>query len=325
MEKNKTLTFKESILNALEDELTRNRNLVICGEDILDEKFLSISSHLTQKFPQRVIFNIPLIEEMLGYIGLGMSFGGITPIIQLDHSSFVTLALDSIYRIGIWRYRMGERQSPCVIFRIGHNGHCEGADLFASFLGLLLGIPGIWIAVPNTPEFANYLLRASLYSKKPVIFFEDKRLYQKSQIISSGKILNAFPSSVKMTEGEDITLIGWGWTAYLLLDAVPVLRQKGISAEVLALQTLYPLDKASITASIRKTGKALIVDEEMERGSAGEKIYREIKKEFPSHEIGLVAAKNVPRPAHPEYKRLLTPSVEDVVRVSLTFCEAPPC
>ena len=141
------MTFADAIDAALEEEMAADSRIFVLGEDILDVNHNIVTKSAEDKFPKRFI-STPLIEDMLGDIGLGMNLAGLKPILNLDYGTFVSNAFNSLYRLGIWRYRTAEKSGPAVIFRISHYGYLgRGAELAASFLGAIFHLPNIVIAM----------------------------------------------------------------------------------------------------------------------------------------------------------------------------------
>lgn len=306
----KNNTVKESIGETFLEAFHKDPNLILIGENLLDNERKPTLELLKEKFPDRVINHIPLVEELLGYIGLGMSIGGLTPIVQIDHSGLIPLIADSIYRIAIRKFRFGTASSPNVIFRIGYGGG-GGGDLSAPLINMLFGIPNIWIALPSDPSFIKPLYTQAFNASQPVLLIEDKRLYDiRGQ---EEKIPTLFFPASSVASGSDMTVVGWGWMAQEALAAKSHLKSDGIDIEVVMLHTLCPFDIETIAASISKTGKGLIIEEGMERGSLGPHLYQQIKKELPSCALTLISGKNVIPPKPPLYKNLFFPSQKEII------------
>ncbi len=321
MNKPKT-TFKDAIRDALEEEMERDERIIILGEDVLGYEKQSTLEGFEEKFPGRILNRIPLVEDMLGGIGLGMNLGGLKPVIQMDYSTFITLGLHDIYRLGNWRYRMAEKEGPGVVLRIGHGGYGGGgAEFDASLLGTIFHLPNLWIAAPATPYHAKGLLKTALRANRPVIFFENKAIYQKSAWVPEEEYTVPFGTSSVYKSGKDITLIAWSFMTHLAMRAAARLGQEGIEPEVIDLATLHPMDMKTIMESVRKTGRAVIVEEDMLRGGIGAEISAQIAEALPGCKIKRIASKNVPLAVREKGKFIL-PTTEDIIAACLNILKA---
>ena len=302
-----------AINNALDTLLERDPSVVILGEDVLSGKTRHpVLARLEDVFADRIFNRIPLVEDMLGGIALGLNFGDIKPVIQFDYPTFITLALDGIYRLGAWRYRTAENDGPGVVIRVAlADTTSGGADISMPFLSTVLHLPNITIAIPSDPYHAKGLLKTALRSNKPVLFFETKTLYETKGVVPRRDYTIPFGASSCTKKGTDVTIISWSYMSRLSIQAAEMLHNDGIEAEVITLHTLYPLDKESLVASAKKTGRIVIAEEEMERGGIGAEICAQIAESIPGCHFKRIAAKNVPVPPW-EYKKFVVPGAEDI-------------
>ncbi|OGZ02541.1 MAG: hypothetical protein A3G64_00900 [Candidatus Liptonbacteria bacterium RIFCSPLOWO2_12_FULL_60_15] len=310
---NREILYKEAIREAFEEELAENPRLIVIGEDIRESKSgISLLAECEKKFPGRIMNHLPLVEEMLGGIALGMNLAGFKPAVQMDYSTFITLMMSDIFEIGNWRYRMGEEAGPGITIRLSHEGYGEkGAELGASLLALLLHIPNLAIATPSIPYYAKGLLKTALRAEFPTIFFEHKRLYDIRGRVPEGEYTVPFGTSAIFKPGNDVTIVSWSYLTHQALTAARALQEEGVSAEVISLETLHPLRIEPLVASVRKTGRLLIVEEDMERGGVGGEIAAEVIQRVPSLRIERLAAHNVGLP--PTKRELFfLPTVEKI-------------
>lgn len=308
------ITYLEAIREAITEEFERNPSLVVFGEDILDEKRKPTLGDLKKKYPDRIMNHVPLVEDMLGGIGLGMSLGGLTPIVQLDYATFLPLALDGIYRLATWRYRMGEEQNPGVVFRVSSSMYLGcGPEFSTSLLATLFHLPNLWIAAPLTPFYAKGLMKTALRARRPVIFFEEEVLYDRVKgMVAEENVAVPFGTSHLLGRGADLTFISWLRPALMARDAALKLAQEGKTADVIALQTLNPLDMDAILASARKTGRVVIAEEDMLRGGIGAELAARITETLPHCRIRRVAARDTVLPARAQYEKLMLPDEEKI-------------
>ncbi|OGZ94154.1 MAG: hypothetical protein A2131_00045 [Candidatus Sungbacteria bacterium GWC2_49_10] len=316
----KTMTFADAIDAALEEEMAADSRIFVLGEDILDVNHNIVTKSAKDKFPKRFI-STPLIEDMLGDIGLGMNLAGLKPILNLDYGTFVSNAFNSLYRLGIWRYRTAEKSGPAVIFRISHYGYLgRGAELAASFLGAIFHLPNIVIATPAFPHDAYGLLKTALQSDRPVVFFEHKKLYDHNGIVPNKEYMVPFGSSTVLKNGTDVTLIAWSFMSHLAMSAANILDPQKINTEVIILHTINPMDMETVLNSARKTKRVIIIEEDMLRGGIGAEISTQINKRISEIKVTRIAAKNVPLPIGQKYENLILPSIENIVEECRRLC-----
>lgn len=314
------ISFRKAINEALEEELSANPNLIIIGEDIIDADRQPTTDNLDGKFPGRVINHLPLAEDMLCGMGLGMYLGGLKPIIQFDCGTFLTLALNDIWRLGTWRYRMAEKEGPGVVIRLGHNGYFGcGAEFATSLLSLAFHLPNILIATPSFAYHAKGLLKSALRANRPVIFVENKHplILEREGWVPEEEYMVSFGTSAMPRTGKDITIISWLFGTFDAILAADALQNDGIGAEVISLQTIYPMDINTILASAKKTGKVVIVEEDMLRGGVGAEISARINESLPLCRTLRVAAKNIPLPCGTQrFERLILPDKDAIITAS---------
>ena len=307
------ITIREAIQEALQEEFILESTCFIIGEDLHDDRRQEVLTELKEKHPDRFIVT-PLLEDMICDIGLGMSMGGLKPVVGFSYGTFITLALDGIYRLGHWRYRMAENEGPHVIVRISYGGEARGSEFSASLLGLTLHLPNIWIAVPSSPYFAKGLLKTALHKSQPILFFEHKNLYEKKGHVPSDDYTIPFGTSIITRQGTDITLITWSFMNEVAVKAAEILEKEGIRVEVISLQTLNPIDMMTILRSVEKTKRVVILEEGQLRGGIGAEISMRILENIPRCLIKRVASKNVPLPPG-KYERLVIPTTDQTITV----------
>ena len=312
------ITFKDAIAEALYLGMQKDPSIFVVGDDMLDLKQKSVTGNVREKFSDRII-ETPLIEDMVGGIGLGMSMGGLVPIINLNCGAFLTLAVDAIYRLGVWRYRMAENVNPRVIFRIGQYGCLgRGPEISASFLATVLHLPNILIFTPSTPYYAKGLLLAALTADKPVLFFEHKKLYELKGPVPDEGYATPLCVSTVLRPGQHVTIISWMYTSYMAMEAARLLAREGIEAEVIVLHTLNPIDTMTVFSSANKTHRVVIVEEDMLRGGVGAEVGAQIAEHMPNCLIKRVASKNVPlAPGRSEV--FVAPTVNEVAAACKTL------
>lgn len=312
----KLVTIKDAIRGVFIEELEKNPHLFVLGEEIVRNR-KPVLEGVSEKFPDRVINNLPLLEDMLCGIGLGMSIGGLTPVIVFNYDTHLTLGVDDLYRIGTWRYRMAEPEGPGILVRLSRD-RWKGPEFSASLQAIPFHLPNLWIACPSTPYHVKGLLKTSLYAKRPVIFWEHKEIYVKTGAVPEDDYSLPFGTSSFFSKGKHLTVITWLYMSYLAQEAAEILHNEGIELEVISLQTLQPMDMQGIFASLKKTGKALIVEEDILRGGIGAEIAARINEKMPDCRIRRLATKNVALPRR-FLEKLVTPTTHDIIQASRDF------
>lgn len=313
------ITFGQAVTEALNEEFARDDKFFSIGEEIRNINYQLISEEFHKQFANRIIVT-PLIEEMLGSIGLGMNMGGLKPVITLSHGTFVGLAFNDLYRIGTWRYRMGESSGPGIVFRVSYGGTGRGSEFDASLVANLLHLPNLKILTPSSPHHAKGLLKTAMRYGGPVIFFEHKKLYDLEGAVPEEEYTVPFGSSSLLREGKDITLISWSFMIYQIGRWSEQLLKEGMNPEIIALHTLHPLDFKNIATSAKKTGRIVVVEEDMLRGGVGAEIGVRIAEELPNCRIKRIAAKNFPIGSGP-YEHCVLPAEKDLIYVCKKIME----
>lgn len=311
------ITFKEAIIEALAEEMEASPDIFLLGEDIVHKR-RPVLQGLKEKYPDRVINNLPLIEDMIIGIALGMSDRGLFPVVNFNYDTHVALAIDDLLRVGIWRYRMAEREKrPGMIVRLAHDSLVSlGPEFSASLLSSILHIPEIWVATPSRPYIAKGLLKSAFRAGHPVVFWEHKRLYEKSGKVPIKDSDIPFGISSIFKEGTDVTILSWSFMSYVAKSAADILEKEKISAEVVSLQTLNPLDMVSILRSAKKTRRVLIVEEEMLRSGVGAEIAAELAEKFPGCTISRLGIPNIALPRPHRFEELVIPSEETIAHAA---------
>lgn len=315
-------TFLEAIQDTYLEEFSRNKKLVLLGESVKYGLKPTLES-LEKMFPERVINHIPLVEEMLGGIGVGMAEGGLRPVVQLNWSAFTTLLFDQIYRAGAWKYFTLEGRNIGITIRVGHDGYNSydiGSELSNLLLGVVAHIPGMVIATPSNGYFARGLLRTSLRTDTPVFFLEHKKLYGHECEIDTQGYSIPFGSASVERMGNDLTIVTWLYTTELALKAASILEEEGVNTSVIALQTLVPFDIASVCNVVSKSKKLIVVEEEMERGGYAAYVAARIAKEIPGVTVEILGGKNVPLSNSSYHNRRLVPDLRDIIDAARRVC-----
>jgi pyruvate dehydrogenase E1 component beta subunit len=265
------ITFRDAITQAMREEMRRDQLVFLIGEDVgRSGGIFKCSQGLFEEFgPQRVI-DAPIAEA--GYVGLsvGAAMTGMRPIAELMFGDFAFLAMDQIAnQAAKIRYMSGGQCKVPLTIRLSMGAGRSSAAQHSQSLHALFGhIPGLKVALPSCPRDAKGLLKSAIRDDNPVLFFEDKMMYNDKGVVPEEEYTIPLGQAEVKRSGTDATIVATSSMVGVALRAAEQLAHEGISAEVVDLRTLYPLDRDTLLESVRKTGYAVIVDEGVQRYGA---------------------------------------------------------
>ncbi|HSO57281.1 MAG TPA: alpha-ketoacid dehydrogenase subunit beta [Paenisporosarcina sp.] len=265
------MSYIDAITLAMKEEMERDENVFILGEDVGHKGgVFKATQGLFDQFGEDRVMDTPLAESAIAGVGIGAAMYGMRPIAEMQFADFIMPAVNQIIsEASRIRYRSNNDWSCPIVFRAPFGGGIHGALYHSqSVEAIFANQPGLKIVIPSTPYDAKGLLKAAIRDDDPVMFFEHKRAYRliKGEVPEDDYTIEIGKADVKR-EGEDITVITYGLAVHFALQAAERLEQDGISAHILDLRTIYPLDKESIIEAASKTGKVLLVTEDNMEGS----------------------------------------------------------
>ena len=266
-----------AIHDALEDAMAADERVVLLGEDVgARGGVFRATDGLQQKFGERRVLDAPLAENAIVGVAVGMAVEGLLPVAEIEFADFIHPAFDQIVsEVARMRYRSnGDFGLPLVI-RVPWGGGVHGGLYHSqSIESFYAHIPGLKVVAPATPYDAAGMLHAAIADPDPVLFLEHKRTYRlvKAEVPDGRFEVPIGPADVKR-EGSDLSVFAYGLMLHLCLEAAERLAaEDGFQAEVVDVRTLSPLDRATILASVRRTGKAMVVHEDSRTFGAGAEI-----------------------------------------------------
>lgn len=274
------ITLAEAINQALAYEMNADENVVLIGEDIgINGGVFRVTVGLLDKFgPERVI-DSPIAESLIAGVSIGMSTQGLKPVAEFQFTGFIYPAVDQIIsHASRMRNRTRGRLHCPIVFRSPYGGGIRAIEHHSeSTEAIFAHMPGLRVVIPSSPARAYGLLLAAIRDPDPVIFFEPKRIYRlvKQEVPNDGKALPLDKCFV-LREGSDVTLVSWGASMHETLQAADALAKEGISAEVIDVATIKPLDMQTILRSVEKTGRCVIVHEAARMCGVGAEIAAQI-------------------------------------------------
>jgi 2-oxoisovalerate dehydrogenase E1 component beta subunit len=266
-------TFIESIRETLADEMRRDEAVVVLGEDVGKKGGVFLATDgLYDEFGADRVLDTPLTESMIVGASIGASVNGLRPVPEIQFADFIFPAFNQIVsEAARLRYRSNGTYSCPVTIRAPYGGGVHGALYHSqSVEAFFTHVPGLKVVVPSTPYDARGLLRSSIRDDDPVLFFEHKKLYRsvRGEVPDSDYTVPLGSAQVTR-QGSQVTVVAYGLMAHYALEAAELVEEEGISAEVVDVRTLRPLDTETLVDSVKKTGKCVIVYEDNRFGGYG--------------------------------------------------------
>lgn len=320
------LTFAAAIREALAEEMRRDDRVVILGEDVAEAGTpFKVLSGLAEEFGTSRVIDTPISEAGFTGIGVGAAMTGMRPIIDIMFGDFLTLTMDQmVNQAAKIHYMSGGRWKVPMVLRTTLGATRRSAAQHSQSLHAWYShIPGLKVVLPSTPYDAKGLLKAAIRDDNPVVFFEDKMMYKLSgPVPNEDYTIPLGVADIKRT-GTDITLIATSSMVQVALAAAQRLDQAGISAEVVDPRTTLPLDRATIVESVRKTSRAIVIDEGYEQCGITAEIASVIADEAFYHldaPVKRMGAMNVPVPFSPPLEDVTVPTPQTVFDQARALC-----
>ncbi|MEH7178659.1 alpha-ketoacid dehydrogenase subunit beta [Neobacillus vireti] len=265
------ISYIDAVTMAIREEMERDSKVFVLGEDVgVKGGVFKATQGLYEQFGEERVIDTPLAESAIAGVGIGAAMYGMRPIAEMQFADFIMPAVNQIIsEAAKIRYRSNNDWSCPMVIRAPYGGGVHGALYHSqSVEAIFANTPGLKIVMPSTPYDVKGLLKAAIRDNDPVLFFEHKRAYRliKGEVPTDDYTLPIGKADVKR-EGDDITVITYGLCVHFALQAAEKLAKDGISAHILDLRTVYPLDKDAIIEAVKKTGKVLLVTEANKEGS----------------------------------------------------------
>ncbi len=313
------ITCREAINQALHEEMERDPSIFILGEDVgLYEGSFKVTRGLLAKFGEKRVVDTPISEAGIVGFACGAAMAGLRPIAELMTINFGIVAMDQIMNhVAVARYMFGGQvRVPLVIRAPGGGGNQLGAQHSHSLEALFAHCPGLRVVLPSVPADAKGLLKSAIRSDDPVLFIEHEGLYAVKGEVPDGEHLVPLGRAAIRREGADVTLVTLSRMVYICLEAAEQLAGQGIAAEVIDLRGLNPLDLQTVLDSVRKTRRAVTVEESwLSFGWGGEIAARIMESAFDDLDgpVLRVGGADVPMPYNKHLEQAAIPAAAQVV------------
>ncbi len=314
-----TLTYRDALNQALREEMQRDPSVFLMGEEVgVYQGAYKVSRGLLEEFGSMRVVDTPIAELGFAGIGVGAAMTGLRPVIEFMTWNFAVLALDQVVNSAAKiLYESGGQIPIPIVFR-GPNGAALqlGAQHSQAWDSWLSHIPGLKVVAPATPADAKGLLKSAIRDDNPVIVLEGEMLYNVKGEVPDGEHVVPIGKADVKREGNDVTLVCHSKTVTVALKAADQLAAEGLSADVLDLRSLRPMDEAAIVASVAKTNRCVVVEEGWPHCGVGAQVVDIIQREvFDSLDAPVlrVTQADVPMPYNKHLERAAKPSPEKVV------------
>ncbi|KRL06812.1 alpha-ketoacid dehydrogenase subunit beta [Liquorilactobacillus hordei] len=320
-------TMIKAITDALDQELARDEKVLVFGEDVgKNGGVFRATEDLQAKHGEERVFDTPLAESGILGLSTGLALEGFRPVPEIQFFGFVFEAMDQIAgQIARIHFRLGGTREMPITIRAPFGGGVHTPELHADSLeGLVSQIPGLRVVIPSNPYDAKGLLISAIRSDDPVVFLEHMKLYRsiKAEVPDEEYTIPLDQANI-VKEGTDLTIIAYGAMVQEAIKASDELAKQNISAEVVDLRTVSPIDEETILESVKKTGRAVVVQEAQKQAGVGSQVAALIAEKgilYLKAPIGRVAAPNTPYPFS-EAESDWLPNKQDVVEKAQEILE----
>jgi len=316
--------YRDALNQALREEMQRDERVMLMGEDIgVFNGAFKVTNGLLAEFGEKRVRDTPISENTIVGMGVGAAMIGLRPVVELMTINFSLLALDQIVNHAAHIHYMfgGQVRVPLVVRMPQGAGHQLGPTHSHSWEAIYLHVPGLLVAAPSTAADAKGLLKAAIRDDNPVIFIEHEYLYGQRGEVPEGEHVVDFGQAAIRREGDDVTIIGISRMAVTAEKAAVTLSSEhGVEAEVIDPRTLRPLDLDTILASVRKTGRCVIVEEGWPHGGVGANLAALIQEQafdWLDAPVGRVTGADVPMPYSKPLEEIAYPHEPQVVQAAL--------
>lgn len=315
------ISYLEAVREAMSQEMRQNDDVFIMGEDIgVYGGAFGVTRGMIEEFGPERIRITPISEAGISGAGIGSALTGMRPIVELQFSDFITIAMDQMAnQAAKLRYMYGGKgKVPMVLRTPSGSGTGAAAQHSQSLEAWVAHVPGLKVVQPSTGADAKGLLKAAMDDDNPVIFYEHKTLYGTKSDVSEEQYSIPLGKADVKREGTDVTIVATAVMVQRSLDAATELEKEGIDVEVIDPRTLVPLDKETIVDSVAKTGRAVVVHEAVKRGGYGGEIASTIAEseafDFLDAPIKRLGAAESPIPYNPELEKAHVPQVSGIIQ-----------
>ena len=322
-----TMTIREALRDAMAEEMRRDGDVFVMGEEVAEyQGAYKVTQGLLQEFGARRVIDTPITEHGFAGVGVGAAMAGLKPIVEFMTFNFAMQAIDQIINSAAKTLYMSGGQMTCQMVFRGPNGAAArvAAQHSQDYSAWYSQIPGLKVIAPSNAADYKGLLKAAIRDPNPVIFLEHEMLYgQTGEVPKLDDYVLPIGKAKIVRAGKDVTLISWSHGMTYTLKAAEELAKEGIEAEVIDLRTLRPLDTETVIESVKKTSRAVCVEEGWQQNGVGAELSARIMEgafDYLDAPVARVSGKDVPMPYAANLEKLALPSVAEVVAAAKAVC-----
>jgi pyruvate dehydrogenase E1 component beta subunit len=314
-----TMTYREALNQALSEEMERDDKVFLMGEEVAEYNgAYKVSKGLLDKFGPKRVIDSPISETGFTGLGIGAAMYGLRPVIEFMTWSFSLVAYDQIINNAAQvRYMSGGQFSVPIVFRGSSGGGLQvGATHSHTPENWYANVPALTVITPAFPDDAKGLLKSAIRSNNPVCFLENEKLYNYKDEVPEGEHLTPIGKARVVKAGSDFTIVSNGGSVHRAMAAMKMLEEQGIHAELIDVRTIKPLDFDTIAASVSKTNRLLIVEENKPFAGWGAQVAYEVQRELfddldaPIHRL---TSLDVPQPYNGRLEQAVLPNEERIL------------
>lgn len=313
------ITYREALNQAMREELLRDENVFIIGEEVAEYGgAYKVTQGLFDEFGGKRVVDTPISEEAIAGAGIGAAMIGLRPVIEMMTVNFSILAMDQIVNHGAkLRYMSGGQLKIAAVVRAPQGAGLQlGAQHSQSFEAWYSHVPGLKVVCPGTPADAKGLLKSAVRDDNLVMFLENEALYGSKGEVPEGEYTTPIGKADIKRPGKDVTIITYSRMLTLSMKAAEQLAEEGIDVEVLDLMTIRPMDAEAVVNSVKKTHRAIVVEEDWRAFGAGAEIAAQLQEhafDYMDAPVVRVATADVPMPYSKPLEQMALPQVDGIV------------
>ncbi|MBI5319756.1 pyruvate dehydrogenase complex E1 component subunit beta [Bradyrhizobium sp.] len=322
-----TQTIREALRDAMAEEMRRDPDVFVMGEEVAEyQGAYKVTQGLLQEFGARRVIDTPITEHGFAGVGVGAAMTGLKPIVEFMTFNFAMQAIDQIINSAAKTLYMSGGQMGCSIVFRGPNGAAArvAAQHSQDYSAWYSQVPGLKVIAPFSAADYKGLLKAAIRDPNPVIFLENEVLYgHTGEVPKLDDYVVPIGKARVARRGKDVTIVSWSNGMTYALKAADELARQGIEAEVVDLRTLRPMDTETIVASVKKTGRAVTVEEGWQQSGVGAEVAARIMEhafDYLDAPVARISGKDVPMPYAANLEKLALPSVAEVVEAAKAVC-----
>ena len=322
------LTVRDALRDAMAEEMRRDKDVFVMGEEVAEyQGAYKVTQGLLQEFGDKRVVDTPITEHGFAGLGVGAAMMGLKPIVEFMTFNFAMQAMDQIINSAAKTHYMSGGQIRCPIVFRGPNGAASrvAAQHSQCYASWYAHVPGLKVVAPYSAADAKGLLKSAIRDPNPIIFLENEILYgQHFEVPEDSDYTVPIGKAAIVREGSDVTITAFSITVGLALKAAEELKKEGISAEVIDLRTIRPLDTDTIVQSVEKTSRCVSIEEGWPVAGMGSEICAVIMEkafDYLDAPVERVTGKDVPLPYAANLEKLALPRIQDVVDAVKRTCQ----